>query len=171
MKEAARHEARRMTLQEVAAITGAAYRTVAAYAQKAGWTKKGVQTLLNETQVTLIVEALKSRETGGAFHKKENGDTLHNLMQGINTSQSRSLRIAVLAQKQQELASQMQAELEAEIAELKTENKVLKGDLSSTKRLLERRTAGLETIQRIAEAGGLVKTDRDDVLDTYRRRP
>jgi hypothetical protein len=43
-----------MTLKEVSEVTGAAYSTVAAYAQKAGWTANGKQTLLNETQVTLI---------------------------------------------------------------------------------------------------------------------
>jgi len=37
-----------MTLKEVAEATGAAYRTVAAYAQKAGWTENGKETLLTE---------------------------------------------------------------------------------------------------------------------------
>jgi hypothetical protein len=170
MKNAEMNDGKRMTVKEVAGITGAAARTVAAYAQKAGWTQNGVQTLLDENQITLIAEAMKARETGGAFHKKENGGTLHNLMQGFNTSKSRAIRMAVLAKKQQDLALAMQAELEAEIAELKTENKALKGSLSSTQRLLDSRTAGLEMIQRIAEAAGLVKTDREDVLDTYRRK-
>jgi hypothetical protein len=35
--------------------------------------------------------------------------------------------------------------------------------------LLEARTAGLEFYQGLAEAGGLSKSDRDDVADTYRR--
>ena len=50
---------KRMTLQEMAAATGAAYRTVADYAQRAGWTQNGVQTLLDEKQVAIIVEAMK----------------------------------------------------------------------------------------------------------------
>jgi uncharacterized protein YjcR len=48
-----------MTLKEVAEVTGASYSTVAAYAQKAGWTVNGKRTLLDEAQVTVIVEALK----------------------------------------------------------------------------------------------------------------
>jgi transposase-like protein len=35
--------------------------------------------------------------------------------------------------------------------------------------LLEERTKGLEFYQRIAESSGLVKSDRDDLIDTYRR--
>jgi hypothetical protein len=35
--------------------------------------------------------------------------------------------------------------------------------------LLEERASGLAFYQRIAETGGLVNSDRDDVLDTYRR--
>jgi hypothetical protein len=50
---------RRYTLKEVAEKMGTAYRTVANYANKAGWTVNGKKTLLTEKQVTLILEALK----------------------------------------------------------------------------------------------------------------
>ena len=110
---------RRMTLKEVAETIGAAYSTVAAYAQKAGWTENGKQTLLNEKQVAIILEAMKTKETGGAFHRDEAGSTFHNVIEGIETAQSRAIRIAVLSQRQKEIDRQIQAELESEIAELK----------------------------------------------------
>jgi hypothetical protein len=59
MNEVAKQGDRRMTLRQVAKATGASYRTVAAYAQKAGWTENGKLTLLTEEQVTVILEAMK----------------------------------------------------------------------------------------------------------------
>jgi hypothetical protein len=46
----------------------------------------------------------------------------------------------------------------------------LNAELASANRMLERQSAGLETIQRIAEAGGLVMSDRDDIESMYRGR-
>jgi hypothetical protein len=76
-----------MTLKEVAEITGAAYSTVAAYAKKAGWTENGKRTLLNEAQVTVIVEAMKKPISSGA---KSN---LTFQMEGIDTTKSRALAL------------------------------------------------------------------------------
>jgi hypothetical protein len=140
---------RRMTLRQVSKSTGAAYRTVAAYAQKAGWTENGKLTLLTEEQVTVIVEAMKTAKSSGT---KSN---LASQLQGVDTTKSRALRIDLLHR-------QIEAEMQTEIDELR-------GDLLAARKLLDYRTAGLETIQRIAEAGGLVTSDRDDILDTYRR--
>ena len=95
-----------MTLKEIAEATGASYSTVAAYAQKAGWTENGKQTLLNESQVTIILEAMKTQASSGA---KSN---LLNEIEGIDTSQSRALRIDLFHKRIEE-------ELQAEIAELK----------------------------------------------------
>jgi phage antirepressor YoqD-like protein len=102
-----------ITLKEVAEATGAAYSTIAAYAQKAGWTENGKQTLLDERQVTIILEAMKA--TGGQGQSV----TFQENLEGIETAQSRAVRIAVLSKRQQEIDRQIQAELEAEIAELK----------------------------------------------------
>lgn len=157
-------------MKEVADATGAAYSTIAAYAQKAGWTQNGKQTLLNEAQVTMILETMKAKETGAGFHKKESGSTFHNVIEGVETAQSRAVRIAVLAQKQKEIDRQIQAELEAEIGDLRAENKALASKLQISDRLLTDRTTGLSTYQRIAEAGGLALSDLDDVLGTYGRR-
>ena len=56
---------KRVTLQEIARITGAAYSTVAAYAQRAGWTENGKQTLLNMEQAAIIIEAMKQGDING----------------------------------------------------------------------------------------------------------
>jgi phage antirepressor YoqD-like protein len=104
---------KRVTLREIAGITGAAYRTVAAYAQRAGWTQNGVETLLDEKQTTIIIEAMKAAHPGN-----EPGQHLASDLQGIETGQSRALRIA-------KLNAEIQRELEAEISELRAENEKL----------------------------------------------
>ncbi|GHU27246.1 hypothetical protein FACS1894164_19310 [Spirochaetia bacterium] len=93
-----------VTLESVANMTGAAYSTVASYAQKAGWTKDGKQTLLDENQVTIILEAMK--------RAKKNQHDLPSSVEAIHTSKSRALRIELLHK-------QIEAELNDEIAELK----------------------------------------------------
>ena len=65
MKEVANVGDKRMSLEEIAKATGAAYRTVADYANKAGWTENGKKTLLDERQITLIVEAMKVPASSG----------------------------------------------------------------------------------------------------------
>jgi len=168
MREIARLNDKRMTLKEVADATGAAYSTVAAYAKNMGWTRNGKITRLDEWQVTLILEVMKAKETGAGFHKKESGSTFHNVIEGVETAQSRAVRIAVLAQKQKEIDRQIQTELEAEIGDLRAENKALERKLEISDQLLTNRTTGLSTYQRIAEAGGFVLSDRDDLVSAYR---
>jgi len=170
MKQAIEYGDRRMTLKEVAEATGASYSTVAAYAQRAGWTQNGKITLLNEAQVTVILEAMKAKETGAGFHKKETGSTFHNVIEGVETAHSRAVRIAVLTQKQREIDQQIQAELQAEIVELRAKNKSLANNLQATENLLTERETGLSTYQRIAESRGLVLSDRDDLTSAYRGR-
>jgi hypothetical protein len=63
---------------------------------------------------------------------------------------------AAALEKQRALALEKSLEYER-----KTHNK--------TKDLLAQREVGLEHIQRIAERGGLVKTDREDIAGLYRR--
>jgi hypothetical protein len=77
-----------VTLQQIASMTGAAYSTVASYAQKAGWTVNGKQTLLDEDQVTLILEAMKQANN--------NQHDLPSSLQGTETSKSRALRLKIL---------------------------------------------------------------------------
>ena len=51
---------KRKTIQDVANFTGAARRTVTRYVQKAGWTKLGVRTFLCESQIAILIEAMKT---------------------------------------------------------------------------------------------------------------
>jgi hypothetical protein len=97
----------KMTLQEIADVTGASYSTVAKYAQNAGWTKNGVHTLLDEKQVTAIVEAMKFPVSSGT---KSN---LLSELEGTETSESRALRIELLYR-------QIDIERQAEIKGLKS---------------------------------------------------
>jgi hypothetical protein len=139
----------RITIREAAKAIGVAYSTVAAYAQKAGWTENGKLTLLTKEQVTVILEAMKIPKASG---RKNN---LLFQTEGISTTKSRALRIDLLHR-------QIEAEMQSEINELRN-------NLAITHQLLEYRTSGLEMIQRIAEAGGLINSDRDDIADTYQR--
>ena len=129
-KRMALHGDKRMTLKEIAEKTGASYRTVADYAQRAGWTENGKQTLLNEKQVTVILEAMKQA------HHNQTKDTLQAALQGIETAQSRAVRIAVLSQQQKEIDRQIQAELEAEIVELKAKIEADKDKVELAERAL-----------------------------------
>jgi hypothetical protein len=128
---------KRVTLREIAEITGAAYRTVADYAQRAGWTQNGVQTLLDEKQTAIIVEAMKA--TGG----QGQGLTLQDKLQGIETSESRAVRIAAMSKQQQEIAERIQAELQAELSELREKNGDLQAKLDESKQWF--------TIKRVAQ--------------------
>jgi phage antirepressor YoqD-like protein len=92
----------RVTLEDIALITGAAYSTVAAYAQKAGWTENGKRTLLDEQQATVIIEAMK-RGNG-------NQHDLPSSLEGIETTKSRALRIDFL---HRQIEAEMRAEIEA----------------------------------------------------------
>jgi hypothetical protein len=161
MKEIAKQGDKRMTLRQVAQATGAAYSTVAAYAQKAGWTRNGKVTLLDEKQTTIILEAMKQANS--------NQHSLPSSLEGIDTAKSRALRIDLLHR-------QIEAEMGAEINELHREldktRQLLEtrtADLSAIRVLADRHAAGLEMIQHIAEAGGLLMSDRDDIEAMYRR--
>jgi hypothetical protein len=81
---------KKITLKEIADITGASYRTVASYAQKAGWTQNGKQTWLDEKQATVIIEVMKAPVSSGT---KSN---LASEMQGIETERSDEFRLAML---------------------------------------------------------------------------
>jgi hypothetical protein len=141
---------KRLTLRQVAEATGASYRTVADYAKKAGWTENGKKTLLDEKRAAIIVEAMKAPKSSG---RKSN---LAFEMQGIETALSPALKLELLYRQIDEIKS-------AEIVRLNAE-------LTAANSLIDHQAAGLETIQRIAEAGGLVMSDRDDIESMYRGR-
>jgi hypothetical protein len=133
---------KQMTLRQIAKATGAAYRTVAAYAQKAGWTENGKQTVLDEKQATVIIEAMKQTHSGGPGNV---AGALRTSLQGVETTQSRALRIAVLARKQRELDELIKAELEAEVAELKASKEALQIRLSEAEQWYSVKRVLIET--------------------------
>lgn len=145
---------KRVTLPEIARITGATYRTVAAYAQRAGWTENGKQTLLDEKQAAIIIEAMKATDGQGQ------NQTLQENLQGVETSESRHVRIAVLAKRQLEVSEQLQAELRAEIDELRAENNLQRhiiGELTPAKDYVDHILScpGTLTITQIAADYGM----------------
>ena len=162
MREMAKRNDKRMTLKEVAEAIGAAYSTVVAYAKNMGWTRNGKQTLLDERQVTLIVEAMKQ-----AVNNQSN---LPSRLEGVETSQSLDLQLA-LAERQAKDIERQAKELWKRKA-LEQEARAVKAELEllSAERLLADRTTGLSTYQRIAEAGGFALSDRDDLVSAYRGR-
>jgi transposase len=148
MKKAAKYGDKRMTVREVAQVLGVSARVVQLTTKRLfpEIIRNGVPTYLNETQVTAIKLKLES----------------HHNLEGTFEAYTR-------LEKQLYIAKALQLAYE-EIQDLEAENLRVKSELSKAQWLLEKRTTGLETIQRIAEAGGLVMSDRDDILDTYRRR-
>jgi hypothetical protein len=151
---------KRCTLREVADVTGAAYSTVAAYAQKAGWTENGKATLLTEEQATVIIEAMKR----GA----NNQHGLPSRSEGVDTTKSRALRIDLLHR-------QIEAEMQAEIADLDRRLKTTEAaygrevlDHKATKNLLSERETGLGVYQRICEDRSFMLSDQDDLISPYR---
>jgi predicted DNA binding CopG/RHH family protein len=101
---------KKMTLKEVSQVTGASYRTIARYAQKFGWTQDGKETMLDKVQVTKILEGMKEPHVG---------EQPCQLIGKVTTDLSRAVRIAEFAKKRQEIGDQIEAELQAEVAELK----------------------------------------------------
>jgi hypothetical protein len=138
-----------MTVKETAEVLGVSRQSVYRAMEKAGLSdlsKNGQATHLNEAQVTAVKLNLEKK-----FEVKTR------------------LEKAMLIQQ----AMRLQDEL---IAELKTENARLESafgrevlDHRGTRALLAEREAGLAAVQRIAEAGGLLVSDREDMLNTYRR--
>jgi uncharacterized small protein (DUF1192 family) len=110
-----------MTLKGVSELTGAAYSTVAKYAQDAGWTKNGIQTLLDDRQANIIVEALKQAHGGGGHR---DFSAFQTSLEGIEGVDSPAIRIELAHRKIDELHKQIEEELKAEIDRLKAENAV-----------------------------------------------
>ena len=170
MKELMKSGNKRMTLKEVAEITGAAYSTIAAYAQKAGWTQNGKQTLLNEKQVTVILEAMKTAQPN------QTKDTFQAGLEGIETSQSLYVQTAI-AEREARIAAEKVSRLWKKIAEgekqradiAECERDMERADHNGTKRILAFQMQGNKHNQSMLEAAGIIKSDKEDVIDTYRR--
>jgi hypothetical protein len=121
-----------MTLRQIANITGAAYSTVAAYAQKAGWTKNGKQTLLDDNQTTIIVEAMKQPVSSGT---KSN---LLSQIEGVETVLTPALKLEMLYRQIDEIKT-------AELARVKHEKEALQIRLSEAKQWYSVKRVLIET--------------------------
>jgi DNA-binding Lrp family transcriptional regulator len=151
MNDLVRQGDRRMRVREVARQLGCSPETVRGHIRELfpGLMQNGKATYLNEKQVTIILEKMKQPVSSGTVAN------LQSQIVGTETALSPALKLEMLYRQIDEIKT-------AELEKVRAENERLQW-------LLEKRTAGLETIQRIAEAGGLIKSDRDDLLDTYRR--
>jgi hypothetical protein len=140
-----------MSVREVADTLGCNPETVKAHIRQLfpGLMQNGKTTLLDEKQVTIILEKMKLPVASGTLAN------LQSEIAGTETALSPALKLEMLYRQIDEIKS---AEIER-----------LNADLSATRQLLDWRTAGLEAVQRIAEAGGLLMSDRDDIEATYRR--
>jgi hypothetical protein len=152
----------KMTLKEVAKVTGAAYRTIADYAQRAGWTQNGKKALLDELQVTAIIEAMKESSGQGGKRAAAGKARLALAMQGQETTQSLDFQLALVERKAHELWKRKALEQEARA--VRAETKVL--DLEWRN---DRLASGCETHQRMLESGGFIMSDSDDLLALYGR--
>jgi predicted transcriptional regulator len=150
-KEIAVRNEKRMTVREVALQLSCNPETVRGHIRELfpGLMRNGKTTYLDEKQVTIILEKMKMPVSSGTVAN------LQSQIAGTETALSPALKLEMLYRQIDEIKT-------AEITRLNAE-------LSATTRLLDARTAGLATIQRIAEAGGLITSDRDDIEATYRR--
>jgi DNA-binding Lrp family transcriptional regulator len=145
-----------MTVREVAAQLSCSPETVKRHIRELfpGLMQTGKTTYLDEKQVTIILEKMK--QTASHYDSSGRNPTYNNLLPVTETTLSSALKLEMLYRQIDEIKT-------AEIARLNA-------DLAAAQRLLDAHTAGLETIRRIAESGGLVLSDREDIESTYRRR-
>jgi len=163
MKEVAKQKDKRMTTDEVCRALGCDKSTLmrnwreietVAGATTVKQIERGKPACWTESEVTLLLEKIKGNAN--------NQHGLQTALGGVETGQSRVLRLQILQKQMQDI-------YEAEISDLRAANSALQVNLQATQALLDRRTDGLSMIQRIAEAGGLVMSDRDDMRATYGR--
>jgi hypothetical protein len=152
------------TARELAERFGCGVKTIHNHANALfGNAKNGVRREFDEAQTTAILERMKR----GQHNQTKN--TLQATVQGTETALTLDLQIALAEREAKELAIRAKElwkrkALEQEARAVKAEYR-----LSMARELLDERETGLETYQRIAEAGGLITSDREDLLNTYRR--
>ena len=104
----------------------------------------------------MILESMKQPVSSGTV------GNLQFQITGTETSQSLDFQLALVERKAHELWKRKA--LEQEGRAVRAEQQLL-----ATQTLFAERETGLEMTQRIAEAGGLLVSDREDLLATYRR--
>jgi di/tripeptidase len=109
----------------------------------------------NEKQATAILESIKKPTSSGRKSTAELKSAV------IETAQSLDFQLAIIERQAHELWKRKA--LEQEQRAISAEQQ-----LQATQTLLTEGETGLEVIRRIAEARGLVMTDRDDMASAYR---
>ena len=165
MNEVANRNDKRMTVREVAGQLKCTPEAVKKHIRKIypDLLQNGKPTYLNETQVTVVLESMKQ---GQAYaHHVSGGDVAayNSGIIGTETGQSLDFQLALVERKAHELWKRKAVEQEERAIQAERE-------LQATKNLLTERETGLSMIQRIAESGGLMLSDRDDMLTLYRGR-
>jgi transposase-like protein len=140
MNDPARQGDRRMTVKEVARRLGCNPETVKGHIRELfpGLMQNGKATMLDEKQVTVILEKMK--QTASHYDSSGRNPTYNNSLQVTETALTPALKLELLYRQIDEIKT-------AELEKVRAENERLQW-------LLDKRTAGLETIQRIAEEGG-----------------
>jgi hypothetical protein len=156
-----------MTAQELARQFGCTAKTVINHANRLfpGKIQNGVATHFDHREITLLLESIKS--------VKSQNNTLKVDLQGTETALTPALKLAELTELIKRSYEQIDEIKNAEIARLRKENAripQLERENTNVKAAFEAQKSGLEIIQRIAEAGGLIMSDRDDINSMYRRR-
>ena len=152
MKELIEKDDKRMTVREVAAILGVSDEAIKKHIRELypDLMQERVTTYLNEEQITAIKQRMRlTTKVANVITDLEAAEML------IKSAEHFRVRF------EQERRARITAEKRA----IKMEQKLI-----TTENMLTERTTGLSTYQRIAETGGLVLSDYDDLVSPYRGR-
>jgi DNA-binding CsgD family transcriptional regulator len=165
-----------MTVREVAESLGCNSETIKGHIREIwpGLMQNGKITYLNEAQVTVILEKMKTANS--RYDSSSRNPAYNNIVAGAETSLSKEFRLAMLYKKDAEImkeAASLERELRITAEKRLVETEAAYGrevlEHQGTRTLLSERETGLETIQRIAEAGGLLLSDKEDREHLYKR--
>ncbi|MDR2588566.1 MAG: hypothetical protein LBC67_03980, partial [Spirochaetales bacterium] len=151
-----------MTIRDVARALGCNPETVKGRVRELwpGLMKNGKTTYLTEAQITVILEKMKTANS--RYDASNRNPAYNNIVAGAQTALSKEFCLAMLYKQEAEIMKEA-ASLERELR-ITAENKLLETeaaygrevlDHKATKNLLGERETGPESIQRIAESGGL----------------
>jgi DNA-binding transcriptional MerR regulator len=158
------------TASELAKQFGCTTKTIHNHAVKLfGKAKNGVTREFDETQVTLLLESVKSTSKHIPNTGHTSNETLKTSIQGVETELTDEYRLAVLYRKRAELVEEAN-ELERRLRE-KAEARAVKAEAAlGHLTLAHQDTLKANTmLWDIAENAGTLTSDREDMLSFYRR--
>jgi hypothetical protein len=164
---------KKYTARELAERFGCTARTIQNHANKLfGKEQNGIKRGFDEAQVTVLLESLKvssAHDKGNQYRSGEEKERGKAGLLGIETELTLDLQIA-LAEKAEKEAAQKSRDLWKKKAE-REEARAVKAEATLGRLTVEHKDA-LEAntvLWKIAEAGGLITSDREDMLALYRR--